>query len=347
MDQLIERYVYDVIRRLPEKEREEVKAELTANIYDMLSEEPGQEEIEKVLAELGDPAKLAVQYSQNTGYLISPAFYFDYIRTLKWIVPMIALIVGVVMMCVKVAEIIGMLGGNENTALLAKTVTSGMISAGIGGAVEGAVQAVIWVTIGFVIAEKTQVSKEAWNLKKLPEMPDVGSKPMSIADSIVELILPLVFFGILILWKMDVIGIFFSISGGTSAVHVLSDSFMNRFIVFVFVGVLFNTVKCSLQIYYGRFDKTVGMVQILDGIVGLAMLPYLFRANDLFHEEFIGFLRTKEWGEFDILRYLNSQNGEMGTVTAIVFGFFALAIFIEIGVALYKMIRLSIERKEA
>ena len=46
---LIERYVYDVARRLPEKDREDVKKELRANIYDMLPENANDEAIKKVL----------------------------------------------------------------------------------------------------------------------------------------------------------------------------------------------------------------------------------------------------------------------------------------------------------
>ena len=46
MNQLVDRYVYDdVTRRLPESERAEVGKELKANIYDMLSDNPDDDEI--------------------------------------------------------------------------------------------------------------------------------------------------------------------------------------------------------------------------------------------------------------------------------------------------------------
>ena len=48
MSNLIERYVHDVARRLPEKDREDVKKELRANIYDMLPEGASEEAIKKV-----------------------------------------------------------------------------------------------------------------------------------------------------------------------------------------------------------------------------------------------------------------------------------------------------------
>ena len=46
---LIERYVHDVARRMPDKEREDVKQELRANIYDMLPEGASEDAVKKVL----------------------------------------------------------------------------------------------------------------------------------------------------------------------------------------------------------------------------------------------------------------------------------------------------------
>jgi hypothetical protein len=68
---MIERYLYDVTKRLPEDIREDVRIELRSNIEDMLSDDPNDEEIERVLLELGSPAKLAVKYHPNPRYLIS------------------------------------------------------------------------------------------------------------------------------------------------------------------------------------------------------------------------------------------------------------------------------------
>ncbi len=83
MSNMIERYLYDVAKRLPEDIREDVKNELRSNIEDMLSDDPGEEEIEKVLLEMGSPAKLAVKYQPNPRYLISPELFDDYFTGLK------------------------------------------------------------------------------------------------------------------------------------------------------------------------------------------------------------------------------------------------------------------------
>ena len=83
---LIERYLYDVVRRLPEKQRKDIEEELRTLIEDMLEERPGDggaEEVEAVLSELGDPAKLAMKYRGEEAHLIGGEYYPIYCQILK------------------------------------------------------------------------------------------------------------------------------------------------------------------------------------------------------------------------------------------------------------------------
>lgn len=52
--EIVERYIYDVMQRLPEKE-------LRSYMYDMILEET-DEEVERVLYGLGKPSTLAEEY---------------------------------------------------------------------------------------------------------------------------------------------------------------------------------------------------------------------------------------------------------------------------------------------
>ncbi len=83
MNSLIERYIYDVTRRLPEASRADVKKELNVNISDMLPEKHTEEDVKKVLISLGEPRILANGYRTKQRYLISPEKMDDYLRILK------------------------------------------------------------------------------------------------------------------------------------------------------------------------------------------------------------------------------------------------------------------------
>lgn len=78
MTELVERYVHQVGRYLPPKERPEIEAELRSMIQDQLDDRyegaPSQAEVAAVLAELGDPRRMAVSYSSDK-YLVGPALY--------------------------------------------------------------------------------------------------------------------------------------------------------------------------------------------------------------------------------------------------------------------------------
>jgi hypothetical protein len=75
----IDRYVYDVGRRLPRKERDDVEAELKSNLHDTLDDrtkgQPTDEDEVALLKEFGPPEKVAASYRPASQYLIGPDLY--------------------------------------------------------------------------------------------------------------------------------------------------------------------------------------------------------------------------------------------------------------------------------
>ncbi|GAB1422011.1 hypothetical protein MASR2M15_22180 [Anaerolineales bacterium] len=78
MTDLVNRYVHQVGRYLPNKERSEIEAELYSMIQDQLADryesEPTDTQIAQVLSELGDPYKMAISYGSEQ-YLVGPKLY--------------------------------------------------------------------------------------------------------------------------------------------------------------------------------------------------------------------------------------------------------------------------------
>ncbi len=102
MTDLVERYVQQVGRYLSSKDRKEVEAELRSQIQDQLEDRfagsPSQTEAAAVLAELGDPRKMAASYGSQQ-YLVGPGLYPTMVQVLRrglMIVPAIAIILTVV-----------------------------------------------------------------------------------------------------------------------------------------------------------------------------------------------------------------------------------------------------------
>lgn len=158
MNNLQERYIYDVTRRLPAADRAEVAKELAANIADMLPENPTHTELEQVLLTLGEPRLLAEQYRQCPRYLIGPAVYEQYLHVIKLVLP----IVGIGLLVVG-AVLGGLSAEGDGAMMLAQTA-----SVGVSTALSAMVQTLLWVTLGFVIYERTTQTKAskapAWSL---------------------------------------------------------------------------------------------------------------------------------------------------------------------------------------
>ena len=99
MSELVERYVHQVGRYLPGKERVEIQAELRSQIQDQLDDRyegaPTEANVAEVLKELGDPRRMAASYGGEQ-YLVGPDLYPVMMMVLRrgWvIVPPIAILV--------------------------------------------------------------------------------------------------------------------------------------------------------------------------------------------------------------------------------------------------------------
>lgn len=88
-NEMIEKYIYAVTRKLPRKMRSDVSQEIQTLIADMLEErcgelEPSEKDIRVVLAEIGTPDELVEQYTpEKENYFIAEPYYSKYIFTAK------------------------------------------------------------------------------------------------------------------------------------------------------------------------------------------------------------------------------------------------------------------------
>lgn len=79
---LIERYIYAVTKKMPNELREDVSAEINTLIMDMLEErcgesKPAEDDIHAVLNELGTPSELYEKYSQDSKRCLIGAPHYD------------------------------------------------------------------------------------------------------------------------------------------------------------------------------------------------------------------------------------------------------------------------------
>jgi hypothetical protein len=170
---LTDRYVAAVLRGVPEKQRSDVEQELRASVADavdgMLEQGAAPATAERsVLTDLGDPDRLAADYSDRPLHLIGPALFLDYQRLLKLL---LAIVVPVSMIGVALGRT---LSGGTLGEIIAGSVTTGL---------SVIVHLGFWVTFVFAVLERSGAGKPVgeWSLDRLPELP---ARRQSFADMV-------------------------------------------------------------------------------------------------------------------------------------------------------------------
>lgn len=306
MNDLVSRYIYDVVRRLPEKERKDVERELEANIYDMMPENASQAEIEEVLYSLGAPSALAAQYRQKPGYLISPDIYNDYVNALKRIVPLVGVILLIVGFFVGAGN--AFKSGDDYGVRFIQMVLSTGISTGI----QGAFHAFFWTTLGFAIADRkgykpAQAGKE-WTLDDLPEETPQDKYTIKMSESIVEIVFTAIFAVLGIMFFTGTLPLVIaSSSTGVMIRGMFSPQFMQAMVIIIIVSVVFALIENAAKIAVRRWTPLVCGAAVLSSIVGIICAGYILTIPQVFTPEFSAVIEQSAFGKIVFLSFFGSK----------------------------------------
>jgi hypothetical protein len=158
---LLERYLHEVGRFLPRKNREDIQAELRSSVIDSLEDrfgpEPTEAETADLLKELGKPQEVAASYYPQGQYLIGPELY-PLFRMVIWIV--IAAVLGAQLLAWGIAVFVAGEGFSPFEML-------GSLINSIPGALG-------WVVIIFIALQrfdvKPDLDEEPWEPESLPQI---------------------------------------------------------------------------------------------------------------------------------------------------------------------------------
>jgi len=157
---LTDRYVHAATRWLPGRTRAEVADELRERIADTMAARGDTEQAEReTLEELGDPLRVAVDYTGREPMLIGPRWFLPWFRLL------------VVLMAIVPATV-------ATIAATAAAIEGDSVGAVIGEAVVTLLQVAVhvgfWTTLVFAILDwsDSPTDFEPWTVEKLPEQPN-------------------------------------------------------------------------------------------------------------------------------------------------------------------------------
>jgi len=326
----VERYIYAVTKRLPQKQRSDIEQELRSLIEDMLSEQANggkvtEKDIDKVLLELGDPVLLADRYRAKRNYLIGPENYETYFLVLK-------IVIAAVAFGITLAMTIGFFVDPPGSIVeLFVQYFSGLFGAML--------QVFAWITVIFAVIEHKNVSIEdefktkQWNPADLPELPDknLEIKPAESIFGLLFAVIAIVLFNT----AEHLIGIYsFSDDGVMRIIHLFDHEGFRALLPLLNIMLALGMIKESLKLVIRKWTRGLALANLVFNMLSLGLFVLFIRGEGLWSDAFFAY-----WYEVGLIPsgvdHLALWSKALTGLIAIV----ALALLIDSAVNLYKSFR--------
>lgn len=252
---LIDTYIYEVTRRLPEKNRKDIAMELRSTIEDMLPENYTEENVMEQLEKLGNPAVLAASYRDTPNYLIGPKVYDAYIHTTKLIIPWAILVT----ILVHVVESIVQFTGEQSILHVIIENFANIIP----GIIMTLIHVFFWVTMVFIVIERVGLSKTdlpltrngvSWSPKDLKNIVIIPRKKLISKGEIVFGFIWSVLWAIVYFNADHLVGIYHSING--NGLQFIMPIFNQKVLLSYWpLVVAFTILELGLLVYKFKVGK--------------------------------------------------------------------------------------------
>lgn len=317
-NELIDRYVYAVTRRLPARLRNDIDKELHSLIEDMLEARcdglmPEDRDVRVILTELGTPSELAMSYMpEGRDHLIGPAYYSQY-----------KMVTGIVLASVTFGLVLSGFISFFTDSHEALYIT---LFSWIGTLITGLIAAFGAVTFIFAVFERKNVAlnfggSELDSLPPVPERKSVIPKGEPIAGIIFSVIFCVIFLAApqIICAKSSTDQPFIPVFN-VDRIHQLW---------YVFAGfTILGIMNESFKLYEGRYTKRLAIVTVVSGVLSAALTLILLSDQQILNSAFIAAVSSSL-----------SNAAVTGFLTHFNLFFMAIILFallLEMGVTLFK-----------
>jgi len=307
---LIDRYIAEVGRHLPEKDRADIEAEIRSMLEDML-EERGQQTgksaddkmIVEVLEQLGNPRLLASKYAAPKRYLIGPGWYEVYVKTLQRVLftalPIFAAVTFILTLTRDPLDFINAVGE------------------AVGGVFNVGLQILFWITVVVVFLERSDeipnepkgADSRTWTVAQLPELP--GKRQISTAETVMNIAS--------ILFVLIWIALPFTIArleGNPVPVQFLHPNLWNIWLPLFFAIMGLTLVHEVFKLKIGNWTPALTTANVILGLISIIYIAALVVTQDVINPAFLTMLdNAAGWQE---LRWIVwSMNISAGIIAGI------------------------------
>ncbi len=340
--ELMERYIYQVVRHLPREQRQEVSMELQELIGDMRETEPS---MEAVLTKLGDPREFARKYQDGSRCLIGPEYFDTYIWLLK-----------IVLVCTAVTVLIAsaVQGFREGSVMNA--------AGGVGNLFSSCIGAFGMVTLLFALMErgKIQLDKKQetqWRVQDLGDNFAGGKKfwtpdylspiphkkaLISRGDCIVSIVFTVIF-GILLIFAPSFFDGAFKNGEEFFPLQILNLAQWDQILPLFVLSLAIGLADDIFRLIAGYYNKAVMVSSIVCGSLQLILTFLALKVFPFWNPDFGERLKELLGDQMSPAASLFLEKWDGDLVSDALLVFFALVTAAEIGTAVYKTLRYGVQ----
>lgn len=294
---LTDRYVAAAMRTVPEKQRDDLGAELRASIADQVDgrTENGEDRAaaeRAVLTELGDPDMLAAGYTDRPLHLIGPKYYLDWWRLLKlllWIV-LPAAAFGIALAQTLDGQSIGPIIGNVLATLISV-----------------AVHLCFWTTLVFVIVERTGADRKEFGTWTVDQLPEPRPRGVGFGDMIATLVFLAVGAGAVI-WDLTIGFVPAFVTGSGEPLSFLNPGLWPWWIAGLFVLMALEATLAVVVYLVGRWTPALAVANAVLALAFAVPALILLSQGQLLNPEFFPAV-------------VGEDGAEVAAIVSTVFGF--------------------------
>jgi len=289
---LIDKYVAEVGRHLPEKDRSDIEKEIRSMVEDMIDERAqsatdNEKLVTDTLEQIGDPQLLAARYAPPKRYLIGPEWYDGYLRILQRILftalPVVAVVRFILSLTNAPLDFVGAVGD------------------AVGSAFSVGTQILFWVTLVFVLLERSgektddlpKSDSRQWTVDQLPKLP--RRRQISVAETVMNIAVLL----FLLIWvalpaTLDLL------RGTPANVPFLHPNLWSFWLPVFFVLMGLTLIHEVFKLTIGNWSPALTITNVILGIASIAYMVALVTTQDVINPEFLSMLNQAEG--FDRIR---------------------------------------------
>ncbi|KAA9021586.1 HAAS signaling domain-containing protein [Niallia endozanthoxylica] len=289
---LIEIYIQEVTRRLPEKHREDIGLELRSTIEDMLPDDYTEEDVKSALEKLGSPAMLASRYRDQPMHLIGPRYFDVYISLLKMILPIAGTVAFISMIATYFVDYTG-----EEAVM---NILINIFAKGIWMLIEVGIQVFFWLTVTFAIIERVDKDKDnqpltinlkSWTPNDLKDIPYIPKKKGITKCEVFGSLLWTAIWASIYFYADHLVGVY---EGGGGRLDFIVPAINQEVLLSYWPAVLVVIViEIALSLYKllkGQWTQKIAVLNTVHEILATGLFIFIMSDSDLLRQEFVTYM---------------------------------------------------------